>query len=117
MAGEERGLAGRGSPIVGSETAACEELGSVCSVQWQSSSVCRCADGDGGREGAVWDWLWSEMESWVGFWVFTSVGKVGGSGLCRSHLHRLPDPHRVAETIFSQGGGGGEEGVRVRARK
>ena len=28
----------------------------------------------------------------VGFSGFTSVGKVGGSVLCRSHLPRLPDP-------------------------
>ena len=81
----------------------------MCAVCSGRAAVCAGVrtETEGGREGAVRDWLWSEVESWVGFWVFTSVGKVGGSGLCRSHLPRLPDPHRVAETIFSQRGGRG----------
>ena len=81
----------------------------MCAVCSGRAAVCAGVrtETEGGREGAVRDWLWSEVESWVGFWVFTSVGKVGGSGLCRSHLHRFPDPHQVAETIFSQRGGRG----------
>ena len=53
MAGEERGLAGRGSPIVGSETAACEEE-AVCS-QCGRAAVCggresgQCGTGSGRR--------------------------------------------------------------------
>ena len=50
----------------------------------------------------------------LGFWVFTSVGKVGGS-VCaaRTFLHFLTHPPMVAETIFSQKRG--EEGVRGNA--
>ena len=81
MAGEERGLAGRGSPIVGSETAACEELGSVCSVHWQSSSVRRCADGDGGREGGGSAGLalvgGGELGGFLGFHLRGKSGRVG----------------------------------------
>ena len=59
----------------------------------------------------------------VGFSGFTSVGKVGGSVLCRSHLPRLPDPRSrgnylpvrwrwrgVAEEVrVEMGGEGGSE--------
>ena len=55
----------------------------------------------------------------VGFSGFTSVGKVGGSVLCRSHLPRLPDPlslpvrwrwRGVAEEVrVEMGGEGGSE--------
>ena len=72
-----------------------------------------------GGSPAVRDWLWSEVE--LGFRV--SVGKVGGSVLCRSHLPQLPDPRSrgnylpvrwrwrgVAEEVrVEMGGEGGSE--------
>ena len=89
----------------------------VCS----SRAVCKVCAGvrtetEGRREGAVRDWLWSEVESWVD-WVFTSVGKVGGSLLCRSHLPPLPDPPTQSRGDYllsvKRGGGGESAGEEV----